>query len=120
MQATTKAIHIWRVIRRKSEVARFATDVLIHAVSQIFAQIRGLILLPLIAIGLSLTDYGIWTQISATAALLFPFLMLGLDQAAIRYLPGMHDDKDRFAESFFAISPPDFNVLFDVKPRFKI
>jgi len=28
---------------------------------------------------------------------------LGLNQAAVRYLPGMRDDKDRFAEAFFGM-----------------
>jgi hypothetical protein len=36
---------------------------------------------------------------------LLPFLILGLNQAAVRHLPGMRDDKNRFAEAFFGMLP---------------
>jgi O-antigen/teichoic acid export membrane protein len=94
---------LWNTVRHRDETSKFASDVFIHGVSQVFAQARGVILLPLISIGLSISDYGIWTQTSATANLLLPLLILGLDQAAVRYLPGMQDDKKRFAESFFSM-----------------
>lgn len=94
---------LWNTVRHRDETSKFASDVFIHGVSQIFAQARGVILLPLISIGLSISDYGIWTQTSATANLLLPLLILGLDQAAVRYLPGMQDDKKRFAEAFFSM-----------------
>ena len=102
-QTTNRKRYIWRVVRQSSETSKFATDVLMHGISQVFAQTRGLILLPLISIGLSLADYGIWAQTSATALLLLPLLILGLNQAAVRYLPGMRDDKERFAEAFFGM-----------------
>jgi O-antigen/teichoic acid export membrane protein len=103
VQTTNRVRYIWRVVRQSSEASKFATDVLMYGISQVFAETRGLILLPLISIGLSLADYGIWTQTSATAVLLLPLLILGLNQAAVRYLPGMRDDKERFAEAFFGM-----------------
>lgn len=103
VQITNRVRYIWRVVRHSNEASKFATDVLIYGISQVFAQARGLILLPLISIGLSLADYGIWTQTTATAVLLLPLLILGLNQAAVRYLPGMRDDKERFGEAFFGM-----------------
>lgn len=99
----SKAKFAWQTIRHKNEDFRFATDVVIHGISHIFALAQRLVLLPLISIGLSLSDYGIWTQISATTTLLLPFLILGLDQAGVRYLPGIRNKKARFGEAFFGM-----------------
>ena len=76
VQTTNRIRYIWRVVRQSKETSKFATDVLM---------------------------YGIWAQTSATALLLLPLLILGLNQAAVRYLPGMRDDKERFAEAFFGM-----------------
>ncbi len=103
MQTLLRVRDLWRAVRHGSEKSKFATDVLIHGISQAFAVGRGLVLLPLISIGLGLTDYGIWTQISLTASLLLPILTFEFTMSAVRYLPGMREDRDRFAESFFGI-----------------
>jgi hypothetical protein len=46
----TKVRHIWHAVRPSNEKSKFAADVLIRGVSQVFAQARGLVLLPLISI----------------------------------------------------------------------
>ena len=103
---------IWTIIRHGSVASRFVSDVFINGVAQFVSQIRGLIVLTIIARGLHVSDYGIWSQTTATSLLLLPFLILGLDQAAVRYLPGKFDDKKEFAESFYNMLVVIFFVCF--------
>lgn len=80
---------------------KFAGDVLGRAVFQILSALKGLILLPLIAREYGVTGYGIWSQISITAALLGPLASLRLNEAVVRYLSGI-DPGPRRGRVFFS------------------
>jgi O-antigen/teichoic acid export membrane protein len=68
------------------EERKFFRDVMLRFLAQIILQLRGLVLLPIIAKVLGTEEYGIWTQINITVTLLVPILTMRLDTAVVRYL----------------------------------
>jgi len=70
----------------KSSEQKFAFDVFIYGLTQVFVGLKGLFVLPVIAKILGATKYGIWSQVMVTISLLSPILTLRLEMASVRYL----------------------------------
>ena len=64
---------------------KFMTDVVFRTVTQFLLGFRGLLILPILARKLGYAQYGIWSQIVFTAALLAPVFSLHLSAAFVRY-----------------------------------
>lgn len=79
---------------------KFVSDTLLYTASQILLRLRGLITLPLLAKLVGVEGYGIFTQTSATIALLVPFVSFRLDTATVRFLSA-EEDKKRFRQYFY-------------------
>lgn len=62
---------------------------------------KGFIFIPLITRAFGAMSYGIWAQVSVLQAMLSPLVVVGLDSAAIRFLPGQ--DKEAISRAFTAI-----------------
>lgn len=71
----------------------FIKDIKWLALAQIFLRAKGLIVIPLITHSLGATNYGVWTQIIAVAALAMPFIIWGMNRGFIRYASGEDIDK---------------------------
>ncbi|MBI1730853.1 oligosaccharide flippase family protein [Candidatus Acetothermia bacterium] len=83
------------------EERKFFRDVMLRVLAQIVLQLRGLILLPIIAKVLGTEEYGIWTQINVTVTLLVPILTMRLDMAVVRYLSSK--SRSEINRDFFAL-----------------
>jgi len=81
--------------------ASFASDILIRFFTNLLISARGIVYLPVIAKTLSAADYGIWTQMTVTLALVTPFLTLRLETACVRYLSSKKGRE--VARDFFAM-----------------
>jgi O-antigen/teichoic acid export membrane protein len=79
---------------------KFVTDTLLYTASQVLLRLRGLITLPLLARLVGAEGYGIFTQTSATIALLVPFISFRLDTASVRFLSA-EENKLRFRQYFY-------------------
>jgi len=62
-------------------------------VSQTYNNMKGLFLLPVLTKYLSTAEYGTWSLILTTAAVLQPFILLGLQDAVLRFLSPQSKDK---------------------------
>ncbi|MDO8633270.1 MAG: oligosaccharide flippase family protein [Candidatus Wildermuthbacteria bacterium] len=81
-------------IHRMSHYGKFVKDVGLVGIAQILTNMRGFILLPILAKTLGAAEYGIWAQLSITVNFLIPLTSLGLPNALIRFLPASHEPKD--------------------------
>lgn len=57
----------------------------------IFFNLKGLIILPILSKNLGASEYGFWTLSLATITFLQPFLLIGLDNAMLRFLPSKNN-----------------------------
>ncbi|MDO8577335.1 MAG: oligosaccharide flippase family protein [Candidatus Wildermuthbacteria bacterium] len=73
---------------------KFVKDVGMIGIAQILTNMRGFILLPVLAKTLGPADYGIWAQLSITVNFLIPLTSLGLPNALIRFLPATKEPKE--------------------------
>ena len=89
------------------EDASFSKSVVVRFITQILLKLRGLIFLPIIAKMLGTQSYSIYSQIMITLPLLIPILMLRLEAACIRFLPGEENLK-KVSNSFFTF----FMIIF--------
>jgi O-antigen/teichoic acid export membrane protein len=80
----------------------FIKRIALVGISKIVSSFRGLILLPILAKTLGATGYGIWSQILVTIGLLLPFMMLNLNSATVRFLPGEKDNK-KISQGIFTV-----------------
>ena len=62
-------------------------------VAQTFQSMKGLIYLPIFTKILGSSEYGIWSLILATIAVLQPFVLLGLQDAILRFLSPLSKEK---------------------------
>jgi len=88
---------------------KFTKDVIFLGITQLFNAISGFIILPIITKVLGAENYGIWTQLTVTLALLSPFVLAGFPYSIVRFLPSEKDKKNiqdivwsTFAIVFFA------------------
>lgn len=71
-------------------------------VTNLFTNLSGIILLPILTKNLPIQDYGIWAQIAVTIGIVTPIASLGLDASMARYLPSL-TKKDEIQEIFYSI-----------------
>jgi O-antigen/teichoic acid export membrane protein len=62
-------------------------------VAQIFQSMKGLILLPIFTKILGSSEYGVWNLILTTIAVIQPFILLGLQDAILRFLAPKSKEK---------------------------
>lgn len=84
------------------EDVSFSRSIIIRVIAQIFLRLQGLIFLPIIAKLIGTQSYGVYSQIMITLPLLLPILMLELEAAILRFLPGERDSK-KISQSFFSL-----------------
>lgn len=71
-------------------------------ITQIIVSLSGILLLPIITKHYSVSDYGLWVQISVTISLIPPILTLGLTNIIVRFLASK-TDKEEIQEIFYSI-----------------
>jgi O-antigen/teichoic acid export membrane protein len=71
----------------------------LRLLTQIALRLSGLVLLPLVSKTLGVTEYGIWSQLVITAALVVPVLDLRLGTACVRFLAGA--TRENLCRDFF-------------------
>lgn len=72
---------------------KFARQVSVMGLLNLFSAIQGLVFLPIITKILGAGDYGIWSQIKITMGLLATLALLGLHESLTRFLPASKDKK---------------------------
>ena len=72
-------------------------------ITNILLALSTLILLPIMTKNFSISDYGIWVQITTTINLIPNFATLGLPYTMVRFLSG-EKDKEKIQEGFYTIS----------------
>lgn len=73
--------------------SQFVKHVFAMGLLNLFGAVQGLVFLPIITKILGTEDYGIWSQIKVTMAILVPFALLGLNESLTRFLPAQKDRK---------------------------
>lgn len=74
-------------------IERFFRNAGVMAAAEMFARIKGVIVLPILTRHLGPLDFGVWSQISMIALLLSPLVSLGSEQGLLRLLPGLAFEK---------------------------
>ena len=67
----------------------------IMAFAEIFLKLKAFIMMPFITKYLGTLNYGIWSQVMVTAALLSPLVFFGTDTALAKFLPGQSQENQR-------------------------
>lgn len=84
---------------------KFVSDVLVRGITQIVVGLRGFVFLPVVSRTLGIMDYGIWSQVMISIALVAPILTLQLPSACVRYLPGeAQEDRRNVLLAVFALT----------------
>lgn len=65
---------------------KVSSDILITTVIKLSLKVRGLVLIPVLTIGISVGGYGAYTQAMGIATLLGNLCVLGTDQGFVRYI----------------------------------
>lgn len=65
---------------------KISSDILTTTIVKLSLKVRGLIIIPLLTIGIGVGDYGAYTQAIGIATLLGNFCLLGTDQGFVRYI----------------------------------
>jgi len=73
---------------------KFVKDIGLIGIVQMLTNLRGILLLPIIAKSLGAESYGIWSQLIIALNVLSPIVLLGMPNALIRFLPGAKDKKE--------------------------
>lgn len=66
--------------------AKLSSDILFTTVFKISLKVRGLVLIPLLTIGLSTSDYGAYMQLMAITTLIGTISLLGVDGGIVKHL----------------------------------
>lgn len=74
-------------------------------IANLILEINGLVLLPFLTKNLSISDYGIWVQITVTLGLIPAIALMGLPYAMVRFLASLRN-KNEIAEVFYALCLP--------------
>ncbi len=75
------------------DLKTFAGRIGLVGISQGIANFKGIFYLPLLTKSLSITDYGAWSLILASIAILHPLIQLGLNSAILRFLSPLPKEK---------------------------
>lgn len=79
----------------------FVWDVSLIGMANLINNFKSLIIIPLLTKFLGAYNYGAWSQIKVTVALIVPLLVLGGGQAITKFLAGI-DDKNKVREDLFS------------------
>lgn len=79
----------------------FAWDVGLIGIANLVNNFKSLIVIPLLTKFLGAYNYGVWSQIKITLALLVPFLVFASGQAIAKFLAGT-DDNNKIREDLFS------------------
>jgi len=82
-------------------LAKVVKDMGVIGISKILLALSGVILLPILTRYLGADGYGIWVNVLATIGLTLPVLLLGFNEAIIRFFPS--ESKEDRAKNFFSI-----------------
>lgn len=82
------------------EYKRFVQRIGLVGLTNILISLSSLIFIPIITKSFTTSEYGMWTQILTTVALLPNIANLGLPYTMVRFLSAEHD-KTKFKESFY-------------------
>lgn len=85
-----------------SEYKRFVQRIGIVGLSNLFISLSSLIFIPIITKNFSVADYGIWSQVNTTIALIPNIANLGLPYTMVRFLSA-ESDKSNIKESFYSM-----------------
>ncbi len=86
-----------------SEYKLFVQRIGLIGISQILVSLSSIILLPILTKNYSVSDYGIWVQITVTLNLLPSIITLGLSYSMTRFLPSM-GNREEVQEGFYSIT----------------
>ena len=80
---------------------KFAKDVGIIGITNLFVGVHALILVPLLTKTVGVGDYGIWAQVYVTIQLVMHIVGLGLPFSLSRFLPA-ETDKEKLQDEFYS------------------
>jgi len=89
------------------EYTSFGRQVIYVIIAQAATSIIAIIQIPILTRGLGATQYGIFSLITATVALISAFALLGLSTSVIRFLSGEKDKarlRDGFLSAYLAVA----------------
>lgn len=72
----------------RSARKKLLSDGVVSTLIALLVKLRGLILLPIISRAASITDYGVWVQVTIVIGLVPPFFGLNAHQALTRFVAG--------------------------------
>jgi O-antigen/teichoic acid export membrane protein len=72
-------------------------------IANLFLELNGLVLLPILTKNLSISDYSYWVQITVTMNLLATVILLGLPSSMVRFMAS-EEDVSNIRETFYSIS----------------
>jgi O-antigen/teichoic acid export membrane protein len=78
-------------------------DISIRAISDFLNLVLNLVVISIIARSLGSFQYGLFSQVTTTVALLIPVLLLRLNTASVRYFPKIIDSKEKIKAKFISI-----------------
>ena len=88
-----KRLSLSVLIQMYEEHKLFVKRIGVVGVAQTFQSMKGLIYLPIFTKILGSSGYGVWSLILATIAVLQPFMLLGLQDAILRFLAPLSKEK---------------------------
>lgn len=100
-----------------SEYKLFVQRIGLLGLTNIFVAISSIIFLPILTKNFSITDYGIWVQITTTIGLIPSLAMLGLPYTMVRFLSA-EKDLSNIREGFYSITIVVFISTFIVSSLF--
>jgi O-antigen/teichoic acid export membrane protein len=81
---------------------KFARDVGLIGIAQIFTNLSNFLLLPIITKSLGTYDYGLWAQINISVSLISSLALMGLSMGLVRFLSS-ETEKKIIKESVYSI-----------------
>lgn len=85
-----------------NEYKSFVQRIGLVGISNLLISLSGLIFIPIITKNFSVADFGIWTQVNTTIALVPNIANLGLPYTMVRFLSA-ETDKSKIKESFYSM-----------------
>jgi len=84
---------------------KFSKDAATIGAAGLALNLKGLIMVPILTKSFGTVNYGVWAQVGVIGALLTPLVIMGLNSAMLRFLPGKSKEEIRkgFHSSLFAM-----------------
>lgn len=94
-EATIVEAEALGVAKTQPNLRRYFASAGVIAAAQIFSNLKGLVMLPLLTRYLGTINYGVWSQVLILATFVPLLMIMGTDAAIVRYLPGQDDEYQR-------------------------